>query len=143
MSDRLLGGIAILIAIGLIVEALRIETGLLVDPLGPQTFPVIIGIVLGISALYPLLRPDPEPDWPAPGRFVEIGIATLVMIAYAYLLEPLGFLIATALAVFVLSWRLGGQVVHCIPIGIGVAVLIYSVFHLILGLSLPKGPLGV
>jgi putative tricarboxylic transport membrane protein len=143
MSDRLLGGIAILIAIGLIVEALRIETGLLVDPLGPRTFPVIIGIVLGISALYPLLRPDPEPDWPAPGRLVEIAIATVVMIVYAYLLEPLGFLVATALAVFVLSWRLGGRPLPCIAVGAGVSVLIYTVFHLILGLSLPKGPLGV
>jgi putative tricarboxylic transport membrane protein len=64
------------------------------------------------------------------------------MIAYALLLEPLGFLIATALAVFVLSWRLGARLGGAALSGIGVSVVIYTVFHLILGLSLPKGPLG-
>jgi putative tricarboxylic transport membrane protein len=141
MSDRLLGGIALLLALALIVGAWQIQTGPMLDPLGPRTFPIIIAVVLAIAGLYPLLRPDPEPDWPTAGRALEIALAVVVMIAYALLLEPLGFIIASALAVFVLCWRLGGRPVESIVVGIGVAVLIYVVFHLILGLSLPRGPL--
>ncbi len=61
------------------------------------------------------------------------------MIAYALLLDRLGFIIATAIAVFVLSWRLGASRPAAVLTGIGVAVLIYVVFHLILGLSLATG----
>jgi putative tricarboxylic transport membrane protein len=141
MSDRLLGGLAILLALFMIVGAWQIETGLMLDPLGPRSFPIIIAVVLAIAALYVLVRPDPEPDWPARSRVLEIALALVVMIAYALLLQPLGFIIASALAVFVLSWRLGGRPLGSVAVGIGVAVLIYVVFHLILGLSLPRGPL--
>ncbi|HSA79460.1 MAG TPA: tripartite tricarboxylate transporter TctB family protein [Geminicoccaceae bacterium] len=141
MSDRLLGGIAILLALAMIVGAWQIETGPMLDPLGPRTFPIIIAVLLAISSVYLLARPDPEPDWPSRGRVLEIALATVVMIAYALLLEPLGFIIASALAVFVLCWRLGGGPGTAVVVGIGVALLIYVVFHLILGLSLPRGPL--
>lgn len=141
MSDRLLGALAIIVAIAMIVGAWQIQTGMMMDPLGPRSFPIIIAVILAVSGLYPLLRPDPEPDWPARGRALEIVLAVVVMIAYALLLEPLGFIIASALAVFVLSWRLGGSPLGAVAIGIGVALLIYVVFHLILGLSLPRGPL--
>jgi len=142
MSDRLLGAISLILALAFIAGAWQIETGPMLDPLGPRSFPIIIGALLGISALYPLIKPDPRPDWPAAGRLLEIALAVVVMIVYALLLEPLGFLIATALAAFVLSWRLGARPGGAALAGIGVSVVIYTVFHLILGLSLPKGPLG-
>jgi putative tricarboxylic transport membrane protein len=141
VSDRLLGAVALLLALGLVAGAWQIETGLMLDPLGPRTFPIIIAGVLAIAALYPLLRPDPEPDWPRAGRALEIALAVVVMVVYALLLEPAGFIIASTLAVFVLCWRLGGGPLASIAVGIGVALLIYVVFHLILGLSLPRGPL--
>lgn len=142
MSDRVLGALMLALAVALIAGAWSIETGPMMDPLGPRTFPIIIGTILGLGALYPLFRPDPEPDWPGARRIAEIALAVVVMIAYALLLEPAGFLIATALAVFVLSWRLGGTPAHAVLIGVGVAIVLYTVFHLILGLSLPKGPLA-
>jgi putative tricarboxylic transport membrane protein len=142
MSDRLHGGLAILLAIALIVGAWQIQTGMMLDPLGPRSFPIIIGVVLAIGGLYPLLRPDPEPDWPAAGRALEIALAVVVMILYALLLEPLGFIVASTLAVFELCWRLGGGLGTSVLAGIGVALLIYTVFHLILGLSLPRGLLA-
>jgi putative tricarboxylic transport membrane protein len=142
MSDRLLGGISILLALAFIWGAWQIETGLMLDPLGPRTFPIIIGVVLAISSIYLLVRPDPEPDWPARGRALEILLAVVVMIAYALLLEPLGFILASALAVFVLSWRLGGGLGTSVVVGIGVSLLIYVVFHTVLGLSLARGLLS-
>lgn len=143
MSDRILGAVGLLLAIGWIAGAMAIETGLMVDPIGPRTFPVIVGIVLGVASLVPLLRPDPEPDWPPPRRFAEIALAVLVMVLYTFALEPLGFPLATALAVFVLSWRLGGPLPAAAATGVGVALALFFLFRDLLGLSLPAGPLGI
>lgn len=143
MSDRILGAVGLLLAIGWIAGARAIETGLMVDPIGPRAFPVIVAAALAVASLVPLLRPDPGPDWPPPRRLVEIGLAVAVMGLYTLALEPLGFPLATALAVFVLSWRLGGTPVAAAATGIGVALGLYLLFRHVLGLSLPAGPPGI
>ena len=142
MSDRLLGGILLALALAFIAGAMQIKAAIVFDALGPKSFPIIIGVLLALASLYPLFRPDPEPDWPPPARGLEIVAALGVMIAYALLLEPLGFVIATALAAAILSWRLGAPLVVAALAGIGISVGIYVVFHLLLGLSLARGPLG-
>ncbi len=78
MGDRLFGGIGLLLAAFFIWQATQIQVSFISDPVGPKTFPIIIGLLLGISSLAVLLKPDPKPDWPAPGRLVEFGIATAV-----------------------------------------------------------------
>lgn len=143
MSDRILGAVCLLLAVGWIAGALAIETGLMVDPIGPRAFPAIVATVLATASLVPLLRPDPEPDWPRPARLFEIALAVLVMGLYTLALEPLGFPIATALAVFVLAWRLGGTPAASAATGLGVALGLYLLFRWALGLSLPAGPLGI
>jgi putative tricarboxylic transport membrane protein len=142
MSDRLFGGITLLLALAFIAGATQIEAALIFDSLGPRVFPIIIGVILAISSAFLLLRPDPEPDWPAARRVVEIAVALVVMLAYTFLLEPLGFVLATAVASALLSWRLGAPLAIAGSSGVGIAVGIYVVFHLILGLSLARGPWG-
>ncbi len=142
MSDRLFGGITLLLALAFIAGATQIEAALIFDSLGPSAFPIIIGVLLAISSVYLILRPDPEPDWPAARRVVEIVLALVVMLAYTFLLEPLGFVLATAIAASLLSWRLGAPLAVAGLSGVGIAVGIYVVFHLILGLSLARGPWG-
>jgi len=142
MSDRVFGAVCILLAAFFIWQATQIETGFIVDPLGPSAFPIIIGAVLGIGGLYPILRPDPAPDWPAAGRLLEILFAVVVMIAYAQGLPRAGFVLSTAVAASLLGWRLGSSPLAAALGGIAIAVGIYLVFHIILGLSLSRGPWG-
>ncbi|WP_099824804.1 tripartite tricarboxylate transporter TctB family protein [Oceaniglobus indicus] len=142
MSDRIFGGIGLLIALIFAWQATIIQESFLSDAVGPKTFPLIIAAVLGISSLYFLFKPDPEPTWPTLGRFAEIFFAALVMIAYAELLPEVGFLIATAVASTYLTWRLGTGPLQSVIVGIATSVGIYVVFKLILGLSLASGPLG-
>ena len=142
MGDRLFGGIGIALAAFFIWQATTIQESFIQDPVGPKTFPIIIGIILGLSSLAILLRPDPKPDWPAVGRLAEIGAAVVVLLAYAYALPQVGFLIATAFTAAYLSWRLGTAPLYAVAAGIAISIGIYVVFHLILGLSLAKGPFG-
>jgi putative tricarboxylic transport membrane protein len=142
MSDRIFGVLCILLAGFFIWQATQIQTGFIVDPMGPKAFPIVIGVMLAVAAIYPIVRPDPRPDWPAAGRLVEIVFAVALMLAYAQLLPRIGFVVATAATAALLSWRLGAKPVMAGLAGIAIAVLIYAVFHLILGLSLARGPWG-
>lgn len=142
MSDRIFGVVGILLAIGFAFAALAIEESFLSDAVGPKAFPLIIATILGLSSAIIALRPDPEPTWPAVARLAEIAAAVVVMILYAQFLPVLGFVIATALAATYLSWRLGSNVIGSAMTGVGTSVGIYVIFHLVLGLSLAKGPLG-
>ena len=142
MNDRVLGGIGILLAAFFIWRATLIELSFISDPVGPRTFPIIIGVGLGLSSLAILIKPDVAPKWPAAARLLEIAMAMAVMVAYALLLPELGFVVATALAATYLTWRLGTAPLSSILVGVSTSVGIYAVFRLALGLSLARGPLG-
>ncbi len=142
MSDRIFGGIGLILAAFYAWQATLIQESFLTDAVGPKAFPYIIAALMAVASLYFLMKPDPEPDWPRAGRLAEIGFAVLVMFAYAQLLPELGFVIATTLAAGYLAWRLGSRPLESVLIGVGTAVGIYVIFHLVLGLTLARGPLG-
>ncbi|WP_458789793.1 tripartite tricarboxylate transporter TctB family protein [Yoonia sp. MH D7] len=142
MSDRIFGVFGVLLAIGFAIAASQIKLSFLSDAVGPKAFPYIIATILGLSSAVIALRPDPEPVWPPLAQFLEIVAAAVVMILYAELLPEIGFVIATAFAAAYLSWRLGSTLIGSVLTGVGTSVGIYVIFHLVLGLSLARGPLG-
>lgn len=141
-SDRVFGGVGLLLAAFFIWQATQVELGFSSDPLGPRAFPIIIGGVMALACIYPLIRPDEAPDWPPLGRLLEIALAVAVMTAYSLALSEVGFLLSTAVAAAILSWRLGSRPLGAVLAGVGISVGIYVVFHLILGLALARGPWG-
>lgn len=142
MSDRIFGVFGILLAIGYAMSAFAIEESFLSDAVGPKAFPLIIATILGISSAVIAIKPDPEPHWPNFARLAEIFAAVVVMVLYAQFLPVAGFVIATAVASTYLSWRLGSTIVGAVLTGVGTSLGIYVIFHLVLGLSLARGPLG-
>jgi len=142
MSDRIFGGFGLLLAIFYIWAATIIKDSFMVDVVGPRAFPYIVGAVLAICSVYFILRPDDEPAWPEFRSFTEIVFAVAVMLLYAWALPEFGFLISTIFATAYLTWRLGTKPLWSLVTGVLTSVGIYTVFHLILGLSLAKGPLG-
>lgn len=142
MSDRIFGGFGLALAIFYIWAASIIPDSFMVDVIGPRTFPYIVGGVLGLCSLIFILRPDSEPDWPHFRELLEIGMAAAIMLLYAWMLPEFGFLISTVFATAYLTWRLGTTPLMSLVSGVLTSVGIYVVFHLILGLSLAKGPFG-
>jgi len=139
MSDRIFGGLALLLAIVYSWTARGFDPGLISDPLGPQTFPYLLGAVLAITALALLLRPDPPPHWPDVRHLLQMGIIVAVLVAYAALLERLGFIVGTTLAAALIGRRLGASWRTALLTGIGVALVVYGLFDKILELPLPPG----
>lgn len=142
MSDRIFGGIGLLFAIIFVWAAFQIELSFISDPVGPRTFPIIVAIIMALASLVIIIKPDVKPQWPIAARLLEIAIAAGVMVAYALALPVAGFLIATAVAAAFLTWRLGTQPLWSLVSGTLTSIGIYTVFHLILGLSLARGPFG-
>jgi putative tricarboxylic transport membrane protein len=142
MADRILGGVGLVIAALYIWQATQVRESFISDPIGAKTFPIIIGLVLALTSLVIILRPDEDPRWPALPRLAEMGAAVAVLLLYANVLPEVGFVIATAGAAAFLSWRLGTKPLQALLAGVVISVGIYIVFHVILGLSLAKGPLG-
>lgn len=142
MTDRIFGVVGLLLAIGFALAALTIQESFLSDAVGPKAFPLIIATILGLSSAVIALRPDESPQWPALGLLVEVFAAAVVMVMYAKFLPVAGFIIATFFASAYLTWRLGSGLVGSLMTGVGTSLGIYIVFHLVLGLSLARGPLG-
>lgn len=141
-GDRIFGAVMIVIALGYILSAHGIETSFMSDPVGPRVFPYLIAAVMIICSVVMVLRPDPEADWPAGPMVVQLAIAFVVLIAYAYAITPLGFIIPTAIASGVLSWQIGGKPARAAITGVGLGIGLWVLFRLILGLGLRGLPAG-
>jgi putative tricarboxylic transport membrane protein len=143
VSDRVLGALALILAFAYGLQARTFQSGLLVamDPLGASTFPYLLAVVLAITAVYLLVRPDPSPEWPDRRHLLEMAGVVLSLVVYALVLEEAGFILATIAAVAYIGWRLGARPLSALVNGVAVALVLYGLFDKVLGLPLPPGPL--
>ncbi|WP_148255102.1 tripartite tricarboxylate transporter TctB family protein [Aidingimonas lacisalsi] len=109
------------------------------EAVGPSTFPFLLAAVLVLSSLYMIVRPDPDNAWPWSRTGIELIVAVVVLVLYAMLLQPLGFIISTSLAVGILCWRMGAVPIKAVVTGVSAAVVVFLLFNFALDLSLPMG----
>lgn len=144
-SDRIFGLVVVMVALGYILSATQIPTTFLSDPVGSKTFPFLVGGIMVICGIYVMIKPDPDPDWPALRTFGALAITIVVLVAYAYALKPVGFLIPTALAAGILSYQISPRPMPAVLTGVGLSGGLFVLFKFALGLGLfafPKGWLG-
>lgn len=145
MSDRLFGLVVLMVALAFIASATQVQTSFLSDPVGPKTFPIMIGVVAAISALIMIFKPDPNPQWPAGRTFFALLVALVVLIGYAFALKPFGFLLPTAVTAAVLSYQISPRIGPALLTGVGLSVGLFVLFKYALKLGLipfPKGLFG-
>ena len=141
-SDRIFGLVVILGALAYIASAYQLQTSFLSDPMGSKTFPYILGGVALICGVVMIIRPDDEVDWPGPMVFLKLALSVIVMVAYAYSLKPLGFLIPTAFAAGILSYQINPRAVFAVLAGLGLSIGLFLIFKYALGLGLVPFPKG-
>ena len=145
MSDRLTGLIVLIVALAFFASATQLEMPFFSDPLGPKAFPMLISGVAVISAIFLITKPDKEPEWPTLATFYKLLFATLILILYAYLLKPLGFLIPTALNASALSYQIKPDIKLSLITGLCLSFALFFIFRYGLGLGLyafPKSLIG-
>lgn len=144
---------AVMVAVGafLIVDAASLPGGYAkVDPVGPQLFPIAIGVGLLVMAVVLAIAiprglrgeadagEDIDPDMPSDWRTVGLLIGLFVMLIV--LVEPLGWAIAGALFFAGCATVLGSRhYVRNIVIGAVLAVGSFYAFYSGLGIPLPAG----
>ena len=141
-SDRIFGLVVILGALAYIASAYQLQTSFLSDPMGSKTFPYILGGVALICGIVMIIRPDDEVEWPGPMVFLKLALSVIVMVAYAYSLKPLGFLIPTAFAAGILSYQINARAVFAVLAGLGLSIGLFLIFKYALGLGLVPFPKG-
>jgi len=145
MSDRIFGALSALVALAYIASATQIQSGFMPDPVGSRLFPMMVGGVGFVCAVLIFLKPDEAPSWPSLGVFIAILFAVLTLVAYAYALKPLGFIIPTAVASAVVSFLIRRNLLTALLTGVGLSVGLFALFKYALGLGLvafPKNLIG-
>lgn len=143
MADRIFAGALLLVAFAYTTIAFTvIHAPFQYDPLGPEGWPRIIGTVAVVCLIALLLRPDvarlrlPSSTW------IRIVALIAMLFGYAYLFQPLGFMIATFLFCAALSIMLGASLLRALAFGFGTGVAGYFVGTYGLELNLPAGLLS-
>jgi putative tricarboxylic transport membrane protein len=139
----LAGSVAILVAVTAIPGRGGYSTS------GPRFVPLVVAIVLILLSVLFLVRTFVRPDlelaehsaeedaathWPTP------GMIAVALVAYALLIEPLGYPLATALLFVAVTRVLGSrQLVRDVIVGVVLGLVIFTAFTQYLGVSLPGG----
>ena len=139
LTDRVTGVFLLLFAIWYAYRTTLFKIPLMVDPVGPKTFPLILALLMAVLSLYLIIKPDPSPVWPNAATWLKIGLITLTFIIYAYLMVPIGFVLATTFEITALALIFRGPLLK----GLGGALILsaglYGLFDILLDLSLPTG----
>ncbi|GAA3108773.1 tripartite tricarboxylate transporter substrate-binding protein [Nonomuraea salmonea] len=149
-----LGLAVVVLVLGVLVVVGTLDVSAAASQLGigPRFFPMLVGgamVLIGLFYVADVLRggrADPEEsedvDADAPTDWRSLGLVSGIFLAFAALLNVLGWIIGASLLFFGLSVALGAE--HK-PRAAGIAVVLgvatYLLFVKGLGVSLPGGPL--
>ena len=139
LTDRVTGVFLLLFAIWYGYRTTLFKVTFMADPVGPRAFPAILAVLMALLSLYLIVKPDPNPVWPAPITWLRIGLIILIFIAYAYLLVPIGFVLSTTFVMSALAIMFRGPWLKSIAASLIFSALLYGLFAVVLDLSLPTG----
>ncbi|MEC9102890.1 MULTISPECIES: tripartite tricarboxylate transporter TctB family protein [Paracoccus] len=136
MTDRLAGACFFLLAAGYVWLSTGYTAGF-GDPLGPAIFPRVIGIPAVLLGLCLMIWPRHNAAWAPADGLLRQGAALVILLGYALLLEPLGFVPSTFAAVLGLGLLMGAPSIWGFVTAAIAAPGLYLLFDRLMGLPLP------
>lgn len=136
MTDRISGLFFVLLATGYVWLSAGYTAGF-GDPLGPAIFPRVVGfpaIILGLSLM---IWPRHNAKWAGREGLLRQAAAIALLIGYALLLEPLGFVPSTFAAILGLGLLMGAPPAKGVLTAGLAAPGLYLLFDRLMGLPLP------
>lgn len=151
VGETLLALAAVAFGVLIIWQTTQIRLTPAYSKVGPRVIPYIVGaglVLLGAWLAYQALTgrvaagstdsEDADPTLPTDWR--TVGLLALALLAYLFLIEPAGFIIASATLFVGAAFAMGSRrLARDIVIGVVMATLLFVVFNRGLGLSLPAG----
>ena len=152
-GELLLSAGVVLFGAAVIWQTFQIRITPAYSMVGPTVMPLIVGVGLVLVGLWlayealtgavttPSLESD-DVDLSRPIDWRAVGLLAVALVLYLFLLEPAGFIIASAVLFFGATFAMGSRrPIRDVSLGILFAVALYFVFTAGLGLRLPAGPL--
>ena len=140
MADRIFAGLLLLVALGYTFIAFTaIKAPFQYDPIGPEGWPRLLGIVAILCTSFIVMRPDIAHFDASARTLGRLVIVVVLLFAYAAAFEPLGFIPATWAFCTTLAIFLGAQPARAMGYGAAAGILGYFVCTGLLDLNLPAG----
>ncbi|OIN12190.1 tripartite tricarboxylate transporter TctB family protein [Oceanisphaera psychrotolerans] len=142
INDRVLGLVGLILAVfyGLGAQEFQPAFGG-GGAIGPSAFPTLLAVLLAISSIYLMVKPDPDESWPPLKTLGELAIILGVLIGFVLILEWVGFILSAGLAVSLLAWRMSAKPKPAAMVGFSSSVFMFALFTYGLDLALPGGTL--
>ncbi|MDB6050492.1 MAG: hypothetical protein JWR17_3238 [Pseudomonas sp.] len=148
LIQRIFASVLLLACIGLALMAWPYQAAFSYEPVGPRAFPLLMLGLMMLGLLYLLIRPtaivhtdeDPQLDRPT---LIKIGLCTLLLLVFAGLFEPLGFILSSILIGIPMARLYGGRWMPSVVIVTLMSVGLYVLFDKAMDVPLPLGLLDV
>ena len=148
LLQRIFASVLLLVCVGLALMAWPYQAAFSYEPVGPRAFPLLMLGLMGAALLYMVFRPTPikhtEDEPPLDGQtLTKICICVALLLVFAGLFEPLGFILSSMLIGIPMARLYGGRWVPSVVIVSLMAIGLYLLFDKAMDVPLPLGLLDV
>lgn len=139
MNDRILGVATLGLAAFMTAAGWGIEAPFAYEPVGPRAFPLLLALIIGLCGLWLVYKGGHQVEANPPGANARIALMMGFAVAYAFLFQWLGLVIATTLMTMCVGRLFGGGWIKCAIGGVVMSVLFFLLFDKVLDVVLPTG----
>ncbi|WP_226781416.1 tripartite tricarboxylate transporter TctB family protein [Oceaniglobus trochenteri] len=140
MAERLFYGALFILTLGYLYFAfVTIKAPIQYDPLGPETWPRLLGLLMAVALAIRLVRPSGVAPDVARKTIIRLAVVAGFLLLYAILFQRLGFILSTWGFCSAVTWLLGTRPVKAVIFGAVVSTVTFFVFTDLLDLNLPGG----
>ncbi|WP_085683191.1 MULTISPECIES: tripartite tricarboxylate transporter TctB family protein [unclassified Pseudomonas] len=148
LIQRIFASVLLLVCASLALMAWPYQAAFSYEPVGPRAFPLLMLGLMGLALLYMVFRPAPikhSEDEPPLDRetLTKISICVALLLVFAGLFEPLGFILSSILIGIPMARLYGGRWVPSIIVTTLMAIGLYVLFDRVMDVPLPLGLLDV
>jgi putative tricarboxylic transport membrane protein len=148
LIQRIFSSVLLLACVGLALMAWPYQAAFSYEPVGPRAFPLLMLGLMGAALLYMVFRPAPikhsEEDPPLDREtLTKIAICVALLLVFAGLFEPLGFILSSMLIGIPMARLYGGRWLPSIVVTTLMAITLYVLFDRVMDVPLPLGLLDV
>jgi putative tricarboxylic transport membrane protein len=146
--QRLFALLLLLVCAGLAIMAWPYQAPFSYEPVGPRAYPLLMLGLMSLALLYLVFRPTPivhseeEPPLDRP-TLKKIAICIGLLLVFAGLFEPLGFILSSVLIGIPMALLYGGRAVPSVIIITLMSIGLYVLFDKVMDVPLPLGLLSV